>query len=206
MAPATRSESLRRQVAVIRRELPVSEALLAHYAAHDLPSDGGQSAAWFRVRIGPISIWLPNPPARRRAVFFHDVNHVLTGYDTAFSKGEMEIGAFEIGSGCGPFLAAWFLNAVMMTFGLVVRPRSVYRAFVRGRAAESIYRLNSTREALLARTVTELKETLGIDSATSTKAGSDVGAFALSAFLSSALVLGLGGAVVILIRQVQGVL
>ena len=203
MASATRSASLRRQAAAIRRELPVSEALLAHYAAHDLPLDGGQSRAWFRVRIGRISIWLPNPPARQRAVFFHDVNHVVTGYDTAFSKGEMDISAFEIGSGCGPFLAAWFLNAVMMTFGLVVRPRSVYRAFVRGRGAQSIYRLKSTREALLARTVTELKETLGIDSVTSTRPRWNVGAFALSVLLSSALVLGLGGAVVILIWQLH---
>ena len=179
----------------------VSEALLAHYAAHDLPLDGGQSGAWFRVRIGPIGFWLPNPPARRRAVFFHDVNHVLTGYDTAFSKGEMEISGFEIGSGCGPFLAAWFLNAVMMTFGLVVRPRSVYRAFVRGRGAQSIYRLKSTREALLARSVTELKETLGIDSANPIKAGWDIGAFAISSILSSVIVLGVVAAVAILITH-----
>ena len=80
----------------------IQEALLRHYAAHGLPMDGGESRASFRVRLGRISIWLPNPPARRRAVFFHDVNHLLTGYDTTFSKGEMDIAAFEIGTGCGP--------------------------------------------------------------------------------------------------------
>lgn len=179
----------------------LSEALLAHYAAHNLPSDGGQSAAWFRVRIGHISIWLPNPPARRRAVFFHDANHVLTGYDTAFSKGEMDISAFEIGSGCGPFLAAWFLNAVMMTFGLIVRPRSVYRAFMRGRRAHSLYRLESSREALLVRSVAELKETLGIDIAKSAGARGDIGAFAIAAILSSAFLVGLVGVIVILITE-----
>ena len=141
----------------------VQEELHEHYRAHGLPSDGGEPRAWFRVRLGRFAIWVPNPPARRRAVIFHDVNHILTGYDTTFSKGEMDIAAFEIGTGCGPYLIAWLINAGMMALGVVARPRSVYRAFVRGRRTRSIYRLGWTREALLACNLSELRQTLGID-------------------------------------------
>ncbi len=88
----------------------VTEALARHYAEHGLPPDGGESERWFRIRIGPLVLPLPNPPARRRAVFYHDVNHVLTGYNTVFSDGEMVIAGYELGSGCGPFGIAWLIN------------------------------------------------------------------------------------------------
>src|SRR5206468_2426615 len=104
-------------------------ALTEYYREHGLPSDGGESARWFRVRLGRLTIPVPNPPARRRAVFYHDVNHLVTGYDTTFSQGEMEIAGFEVGVGCGRFWIAWFINLFMMGLGLVIAPRAVLRAF-----------------------------------------------------------------------------
>ncbi|HEY9226660.1 MAG TPA: hypothetical protein VIP11_08445 [Gemmatimonadaceae bacterium] len=143
--------------------MTVRDALADHYAAHGLPADGGESATTFVVRMGPFALRVPNPPARRRAVFFHDVNHVLTGYNTVFSDGEMVIAAFEIGTGCGPYWIAWFINSYMMGFGLAVRPRDVFRAFVRGRHAASIYRRAEDRDELSAMPVGELRTMLGLD-------------------------------------------
>lgn len=145
--------------------LTVADALAQHYAAHGLPVDGGESARWFRVRVGPLTIPLPNPPARRRAVFFHDVNHILTGYNTDFSDGEMVIAAFEVGTGCGRFGIAWFINLVMMALGLVLRPRAVFHAFVRGRGCASIYHRQEDRADLRMRTVGDLKNLLALDRA-----------------------------------------
>jgi hypothetical protein len=143
--------------------MTVADALAAHYAAHGLPGDGGATDAWFRVRIGPMRIRLPNPPARRRAVFFHDVNHVITGYNTAFSDGEMVIAGFEVGAGCGRFGIAWFINLVMMALGVLIRPRALYRAFARGRNSSSIYRCADDPHVLRARSVAQLKEMLALD-------------------------------------------
>jgi hypothetical protein len=119
--------------------LSVGETLALHYRTHGLPADGGASASWFRVRIGPLVVPLPNPPARKRAVYFHDVNHVATGYNTVFSDGEMLISAYELGCGCGSYLIAWLINLGLFGVALFVRPRSLFRAFVRGRRAKSVY-------------------------------------------------------------------
>jgi hypothetical protein len=140
----------------------IADALQAYYTAHGLPADGGASANVFHVKLGPITIPLPNPPARRRAVFFHDVNHILTGYNTVFSEGEVEIAGFEIGAGCGPFLIAWAINAPMLAIGLVINPGPTWRAFQRGRRSGSIYEVTESREALSARSVGELRAMLRI--------------------------------------------
>jgi hypothetical protein len=145
--------------------LPLGDALARHYTEHGLPTDGGESQTWFRISVGPLRIPLPNPPARRRAVFFHDANHVLTGYNTGFSDGEMVIAGFEIGAGCGRFWIAWCINLVMFAFGLVVRPRDVFRAFVDGLDTISIYGQTSERLALTRQSVRDVRAALGLDRA-----------------------------------------
>jgi hypothetical protein len=141
----------------------MEEALKRLYAAHQLPPDGGAHEAWFRVRLGPLSIPLPNPPARQRAVFIHDVNHILTGYNATFSDGEMSIAAFEVGTGCGRVWVAWFLNLALLALGAVLRPRAVFRAFVRGRQARSLYVHATDRPALRAMTVGAIRRMIQLD-------------------------------------------
>lgn len=147
---------------VLPAGLTVRDALAQHYAAHRLPADGGAGSRWFHIRIGPVAIPVPNPPARRRAVILHDINHVLTGYDTVLTNGEMSIAAFEVGAGCGRYWIAWALNLPLMLIGLVVRPHLVTRAFARGRRSRSLYHLGADPDALRAMLVEELRATLGI--------------------------------------------
>jgi hypothetical protein len=140
----------------------IGEALKEYYTSHGLPPDGGASASFFHVKLGPITIPVPNPPARRRAVFFHDVNHLLTGYNTVFSEGEVEIAGFEIGAGCGPYWIAWAINAPMFVIGLAINPGPTWCAFQRGRRSGSIYETADSRETLSALTVGELRNSLPI--------------------------------------------
>ena len=100
-------------VSMTSDSMTVGEVLRAQNTAHGLPADGGETDRWFCVHIGRFTIRLPNPPARQRAVFFHDTNHLLTGYDTVFSRGEMEIAAWEVASGCGRYWFAWLINLDM---------------------------------------------------------------------------------------------
>jgi hypothetical protein len=141
----------------------IEEALTRLYAAYQLPPDGGARDAWFRVRLGPLSLPLPNPPARQRAVFIHDVNHILTGYNATFSDGEMFIAAFEVGTGCGRVWVAWFLNLALLAFGAVTRPRAVFLSFVRGRQARSLYVHAMDRPALRAMTVGAVRKMIQLD-------------------------------------------
>lgn len=69
--------------------------------------DNGFSAAgytdrWAKVKLGRLPVVFPNIAARRAALPLHDLHHVATGYATTFT-GEAEIGAWEIGAGCGRY-------------------------------------------------------------------------------------------------------
>jgi len=141
----------------------VRDAVARHYADHGLPADGGASLDWFSVRLGPVSIKLPNPPARKRAVFFHDVNHVVTGYNTTFSQGEMAIAGFEVGAGCGRYWIAWYINLCMFALGLVFCPRDLVAAYARGRRSASIYKRPEDAAAIGAMTVDQVRALLQLD-------------------------------------------
>jgi len=101
--------------------------------------------------------------ARIAAVKFHDIHHLLTGY-SALWKGEVEIGAWEIASGCGKHLVAWLLNFGSFGVGVFLYPRALFKAFVRGRHVKAnLYSGYVYDSALLNKTVGELRNELEID-------------------------------------------
>ena len=162
----------------------VADALARHYVEHRLPPDGGESEPIFRVRIGRFTIPLPNPPARRRAVFFHDVNHVLTGYNTVFSDGEVVIAGFEVGAGCGRVWIAWYINLWMMAFGSVICPRATFHAFARGRRSGSIYRGPDAPSVLRRLSVAEARDRVRVAPLAADATPADRVAFAVWAALA----------------------
>jgi hypothetical protein len=175
---------------IIPEWMTVGEALRAQNVAHGLPADGGETDRWFHIRIGPFTIRLPNPPARQRAVFFHDTNHLLTGYDTVFSRGEMEIAAWEIASGCGIYWFAWFINLAIFAVGLTVCPRAMFRAFLRGRRiATSMYRRRENRSTLTEMTVADLRALIGAEQRAATAHAADRIAFVLWAIVAVTMML-----------------
>ncbi|MBK8101551.1 MAG: hypothetical protein IPK26_31100 [Planctomycetes bacterium] len=112
------------------------------------------------IRFLGIPIAFPNFDARRAILVTHDVHHLLTGYPTTW-RGEGEIGAFEIATGCRGYWAAWFFNFGGFLFGLVLAPRRLWRAFVRGRHARNYY--GADPEVVLQRTVAQARAELGLD-------------------------------------------
>jgi hypothetical protein len=173
----------------------VAEARAEYFARNGF-STAAYEDKWVHVRIFRIPIVFPNVRSRRRAIRFHDVHHIVTGYGTD-PRGEAEIGAWEIAATFPDrgleFAAAWVLNTSMFVLGLAVAPRRVYRAFIRGRHCTSLYRIGWS-DALLDRDVTELRRELGIDQPRKTTWG-DRAAFALIAAIAlapAAAIVGLG--------------
>jgi hypothetical protein len=123
--------------------------------------NGGYDAAWVELKLGPLTAAFPNTAARVRAVRYHDLHHVVTGYATDL-VGEAEIGAWEVASGCRGFVAAWVLNLSAMWIGLVLAPTSVFRAFVRGRRTRNLYGA-PFGDALLDDRVGDVRARLGLD-------------------------------------------
>ncbi len=135
-------------------------ALKRYFEDNGFGPDGGYAATWVDFKLGPVPFPLPNSDARRRAVKFHDLNHLLTGYRTD-TVSEFEISAWELGAGCRDFAAAWIINLGGLTAGTFVAPRRTFRAFVRGRRQRASYYLDY--DAALQRELDDVKRELGID-------------------------------------------
>jgi hypothetical protein len=133
-----------------------------YFVLNRFGADGGYDSRWVAFKLGPLPITLPNTSERVRAVRYHDLHHVLTGYHTD-NVGEFEIAAWELAAGCRDYWVAWLLNLGALAAGTVRAPQRTFRAFVRGRACKSLY--GEDLERVLAKTVGELRAELGLDAA-----------------------------------------
>jgi hypothetical protein len=157
--------------------LSMKDALRVYFDANGFGPDGGYAAAWVDLKLGPIPIPFPNSDARRRAVRFHDLHHIATGYQTNYA-GEFEISAWEIATGCRDFVAAWQLNLAGMLGGILVYPKRTFRAFVRGRHTKNFY--GEDYEPLLGLSVRDARGKLATDLPVPSATIADVAMFALA--------------------------
>ena len=136
--------------------LKIREALQLYFSKYDL-MDGGYDLKYFQIKVGPVSIPFPNTKGRLKAVRLHDVHHIVTEYEATL-RGEAEIGAWEIASGCGKYYAAWLLNFGSLFYGIFFFPRYIFKAFLRGRSCiTNLYHQIPYDDILLNKTVGELR-------------------------------------------------
>lgn len=172
-------------------ELTLREARSRYFIDNDFGAEGNYDQRWVKVSLGPIPFAFPNSAGRVRAVRYHDLHHVLTGYSTTL-RGEAEIGAWELGSGCRSMPAAWVLNVLALAIGLLVDRRAVAAAYARGRHSENLYGLRFD-DALLERPLGEQRRRLGLDRAPPSAGRGDRVAFGIHAAVGVAMLLGVAG-------------
>lgn len=158
--------------------MTMRQALRRYFDVNGFGESGGYEDAWVDFKLGPIPFPFPNSAARKRAVRYHDLHHILTSYDTDI-VGEFEISAWELAAGCRDFYAAWVLNLGGTAGGCFVAPRRTFAAFVRGRRTDSLY--GKDYDALLAGTVASARSTAGTDRPAEPATLSDAALFALTA-------------------------
>jgi len=125
--------------------------------------DGGQSSPYVAVEFTKnIILYFPNFNARRNAVLMHDIHHIVTGYPSTFT-GETEIGAWEIGSGCKKYWAAWILDISGMMAGIIYNLSGVLKAFARGRRTINLYHHTINTSQAMDMTVGEIEKALMLD-------------------------------------------
>jgi hypothetical protein len=118
------------------------------------------TAPTFTIGVCGWQLKFPNTEGRKRAVPFHDLHHVLTGYETTW-LGEAEIGAWELRAGCNSFIT-YYLNGSGVLIGLFLSPRCVWRAFRAAKGQHTLYLDSLPYERLLQMTVGEVRHRLGI--------------------------------------------
>jgi hypothetical protein len=164
-------------VSVYSDEMSLREARDLFFARSSLGPDGGYSSRWVRVETKPLPFYFPNWPARIAAARLHDLHHIAADYQTDW-RGEAEIAAWEIASGCGSYYAAWLLNLGGWGAGLVLAPRRTLRAFMRGRSARTnLYHRGFDETQLDRLTVGELRNELGLREPARAPTAYDVGLF-----------------------------
>lgn len=169
---------------VFSPEMTLREARAVLFERAGFAADGGYKDRWVKMKVGPVPVWFPNTPGRSYAVRFHDIHHVLTEYPTNW-RGETEIGAWEISTGLRRHYAGWLLDLLAFAIGLVINPRGVYSAFLRGRRSRNLYG-EEWREEILAARVGEVRRRLRLDAEVGPASRADNLAFA---FWSAASVL-----------------
>ena len=82
--------------------------------------------------LGPLELPLPNFRWRREILAHHDLNHLISGYDTS-TRGELLVASWEVGKGCYSDWRARALCFALMVFGFIRYPNAIWSAFLRGR-------------------------------------------------------------------------
>jgi hypothetical protein len=121
-------------------------------------------AQWTPASLLGIEFAVPNTPAHRRAIMWHDLHHVATGYGTD-PAGEGEISAWEIRrglKGLDAYVSAIVISGVVL--GLMVAPARTWRAWqAAGQPGTNLFaRDPGDYEALLATSIAELRRQLGV--------------------------------------------
>lgn len=136
--------------------------------------------------IGPVTIAMPNFSWRRAAIQRHDLHHLITGYPFNM-RGEYQVATWEFAAGRYPHLGAILLLLPLVVMGVFWSPRAIWRAFLAGRRATSLFQpvlrdahLRLPLDQLVARSrgTMELRPTVV-----------DAGAFALLILQSAAVIL-----------------
>jgi hypothetical protein len=142
--------------------LSLLKARVLFFRNAKLGPDGGYGDRWVCVETKPIPFYFPNWPSRVAAARLHDLHHIATDYETDW-PGETEIAAWEIARGCARYHAAWILNFGAFSAGLIVAPRRLFRAFLRGRHTKiNLYKSGFDESRLDDITVGMLRDQLGL--------------------------------------------
>lgn len=136
----------------------VRDALARYHAENGFTGDA-MTGETVQVRVLGQTLDFPSPAFQRPLLARHDLHHVLTGYGTDL-RGEAEMGAWELGAGPGHWFV-WVNDLGALELG-VLCPLRTARAFARGLRCRSLYRDDTSYEALLEMETEALRARLGL--------------------------------------------
>ena len=128
-------------------KMTLREARVNYFKANGFPEDGGYRRKWVPLKAGPVTLYLFNSEARKRAVPLHDIHHIVTGYKTDLI-GEAEIAAWELAAGTHDKYFAKFINLVAVFYGNFLSPRRLFTAYTLGRNSKTLYSIEISTELL----------------------------------------------------------
>jgi len=122
----------------VTAQAETTDWLSALRAAHGIDGTYDATRTW-PFRLGPLTLPVPNFSWRRAAIQRHDLHHILNGFPFNM-RGEFQVATWEFAAGRYPHPGASLLLLPLVVLGLCWSPRAIWRAFMMGRRATSLYR------------------------------------------------------------------
>jgi len=119
--------------------MSIQQELSAFYARVGFGQELGKRPLTVPVYTGCLLVPLPNIEERFKYLKYHDLHHLMTNYSVG-RIGEGEVSAWELGTGSflrSPLLG--IMNLIALSTGLVLRPRRMWSAYVRGCQSNNLY-------------------------------------------------------------------
>ncbi len=150
--------SFSRSFIIFMSTISLREARKTYFLNNGFAADGGYADTWVPLKFGRLTFYLYNAESRKDAVPFHDLHHIITGYETN-PVGEAEIAAWELAAGTWPRFFATFINLSAIVYGAVLFPKRVFNAYLLGCYSKTFYK-NTLDDKLLAMTLDEARKQL----------------------------------------------
>jgi hypothetical protein len=139
------------------------ELLTEFYKQYNLGAEGGNYCASVKIEFTKyFYLYFPNFAARKEVVLKHDIHHIVTEYPSTF-KGETEIGAWEIGSGCKNYWVAWTLDTSAVMAGILFNFWGVIKAYARGRRTKNLYSNDISDTVVMSMKLSDIEKHLLLD-------------------------------------------
>lgn len=139
------------------KTMTLREARVFFYKQNGFPADGGVSRnKWVLVTCSNLKVYLPNFKWRRKALPYHDLHHILTGYEFC-PTGEFQIAAWEFAAGRYPNIYTTLFCIPLVSLGAILIPARTFNAFVKGRRSKTLYCVKDY-ESLLERKVSDVQK------------------------------------------------
>jgi hypothetical protein len=116
----------------------IKQALRKFYEDSGFEVETGKRPTFVDVFVGCLLIPLPNIETRRRYIKYHDLHHVITGFN-ATQVGEGEVSAWELGTGSFLHPVLMFMNLIAISTALAVAPVRVFKAYLLGCKSRNLY-------------------------------------------------------------------
>ena len=111
--------------------MTLSVLLSDFYNRYKIPKDGGENDDTFKFKVFGKVFNLPNPNFRKKALYIHDLHHILNKCDITW-KGEAFIAGWEISTGIWKHFPLGFLSSWAMGYSIWIYPKSVLKGFKKG--------------------------------------------------------------------------
>lgn len=139
--------------------MTIEKSLQAFYKKNNFKLDGGENDAYFSLKFRYFSIKLPNFSFRKKAIYIHDIQHILYQKDTSW-KGEAFISGWEIGTNMWKHFPIGILSLWAMGFSLLNYPKEVLKGYRTGLKNKGILDINLEKEVIFNKSLEELKTIL----------------------------------------------